>query len=70
MGVAIYLVDETLKSAVYGRAGFSVKNFFAPKLGKYIKNGPKTFFEFIEKFGHYFLLNLFYNEYLQSKSVK
>ena len=34
--------------------------FFTPKIGK---NGPKTrFFEFIEKFGHQFLLNLFYNE--------
>ena len=34
--------------------------FFTPKIRK---NGPKTgFFEFIEKFGHQFLLNLFYNE--------
>ena len=34
-------------------------------LGKWTKNGPKTwFFGFIERFGNYFLLNLFYNENL------
>ena len=35
------------------------------KLGKQTKFGPKTgFFEFIEKSGHYVLLNLFYNDSL------
>ena len=34
-------------------AGFSGKNFLLPKLGKWIKNGPKTgFFEFMEKFSY------------------
>ena len=43
-------------------AGFSGKIFLRQKL---TKNGPKTgFFEFIEKFGHQFLLNLFYNQNL------
>ena len=41
---------------------FSEKKFFPKKLGTWTKNGPKTeFFEFIEKFCHHFLLNLFYN---------
>ena len=44
---------------------FSEKNFLPQKLGKWIKNEPKTgFFSFTEKLGHYFLLNLFYNENL------
>ena len=35
------------------------------KLGILTKIGPKTaFFQFIEKFGHWFLLHLFYNENL------
>ena len=35
------------------RAGFSRKKIFAQKLGKWVKNGPKTgFFEYIEKFYH------------------
>ena len=39
------------------------EKIFSQKLGKWTKNGPKTgIFEFIEKFGHSFLLNLFYNE--------
>ena len=47
-------------------AGFSGKNIFWPKNWE---NGPKMgqnqgFFKFIEKFGHYVLLNLFYNENL------
>ena len=48
---------------VCDRAGFSRKNFFAPKIGKmdqkWVKNG---FFEYVEKFCHWFLLNLFCNE--------
>ena len=38
-------------------------DFLEKKLGpKNWENGPKTgFFEFTEKFGHYFLMNLFYN---------
>ena len=48
---------------VRDRTRFSRKNFFAQKLGKWAKNGPKTgFFQFIRKFGHYILLNLIYNE--------
>ena len=47
---------------VCGRAGFSGKLFLPPLIWE---NGPTTgFFEFIEKFGHQFLLNLFYNENL------
>ena len=51
---------------VRDRAGFSGNNFFKPQnLGKWTKNGLKTgFSEFIERFGHQFLLNLFYNENL------
>ena len=42
---------------------FPEKLVLSQNLGKWNKNGPKTgFFEFIERFGHYFLLNLFYNE--------
>ena len=34
-------------------------------MGKWAKNGPEIgFFKFIGKFGHYFFLNLFYNERL------
>ena len=44
---------------------FWKKYFLTQKLGKWTKNGPKSgFFKFIEKFGHYVLLNLFYNENL------
>ena len=43
---------------------FPEKNLH-PKLGKWTKNGPETgFFKFFEIFSHYFLLNLFYIEYL------
>ena len=36
-------------------------------LAKWTKNGPKTgFLKFIERFGHYFLLNLFYDENILS----
>ena len=50
---------------VRDRAGFSRKKFFAPKIGKMDQKWAKTwFFEFIEKFCHSFLLNLFYNENL------
>ena len=43
---------------VHDRVGFSVKNFLD-------QNGPKTgFFEFIEKFGDWFLLNFLYYEIL------
>ena len=49
------------------RAGFSGKIVFAPKFGKRNKNEPKTgFFELIQRFGYYFLLNLFYNENLNN----
>ena len=42
---------------------FPEKVFLLQKLGKWTKNRPKTWlFQFIENFGHYFLLNLFYNE--------
>ena len=42
-----------------------VTNFFARQIGKWTKNGPKTgFYKFIERFGHYFLLNSFYNKNL------
>ena len=44
---------------------FPEKLVLSQNLGKWNKNGPKTgFFEFIERFGHYFLLNLFNNENL------
>ena len=44
-------------------ADFPEKNFLLRKLGKWTKNGPKTgFFEFIEKFCHYLLLTLPYDE--------
>ena len=50
---------------VRDRVAFSRKNVLPQKLGKWIENGPKTgFFEFIEKFCHSFLVNLFYNENL------
>ena len=50
---------------VRDRARFFRKKFFAQKLGKWAKNGPKTgFLQFIRKFGHYILLNLIYNENL------
>ena len=42
---------------------FFEKLFLPQKLGRWAKNRPKTgIFEFKEKFGHQFLLNLFYNE--------
>ena len=42
-------------------SGFPEKFFLLPKLGKWTKDGRKTgFFEFIEKFCHQSLLNLFY----------
>ena len=41
---------------------FLEKLFLPKKLGKWTRNGPKArFFEFIAKFGHQFLLNLFNN---------
>ena len=47
------------------RARFFWKNFFAQKIMKNDQKWPKNkFFEFIEIFGHWFLLNLFYNENL------
>ena len=47
------------------RTRFSRKIFLAPKLRKWNKNVPKNgFFEYIEKFCDYVLLNLFYNENL------
>ena len=50
---------------VHDRAGFPGKKILPQKLGKWTKNGPKTgFFEFIEKLGHLFVLDLFYNENL------
>ena len=45
--------------------GSSRKILFAQKFGKIDQKWAKTrFFEFIERFGQYFLLNLFYNEKL------
>ena len=56
---------RNLYEVVLDRARFFGKIFFAPKIGKMDQNRSKTgFFEFIEKFGHQFLLNLFYNEKL------
>ena len=56
---------RNLYEVVLDRAGFFGKYFLPQKLGKWTKIGQKQgFFEFIEKFGHQFLLNLFYNENL------
>ena len=42
---------------------FLGKFFLSPKLGKWAQNGSKSgFFQFIGKFGHYFLLNLIFND--------
>ena len=58
-------VARNLYKVVRDRARFSIKIFFAPKIGKVDKWVPKTrFFEFTEKFVHCFLLNLYYNENL------
>ena len=46
---------------LYVTAGFS-GNFFCPQ--NWEKWARNRVFEFIKKFGHYFLLNLFYNENL------
>ena len=43
---------------------FQKKNFLPKKVGKLTKNGLRKGFEFIEKFGHLFLLNLFYSKSL------
>ena len=46
-------------------AGFFLKNFFVPKMGKMDQNGSKIgFFGFSGKFSHYFFLNLVYKECL------
>ena len=55
------LTDETLKWSAFHQ--IFQKKFFFENQG----NGPKTskkhgFFEYIEKFRYYFLVNLFYNE--------
>ena len=45
--------------------GFLGKNFLLQNLGNWTKNSPKTgFFESIERFGRYILLNLLFNENL------
>ena len=56
---------RNLYEVVRDRAELSGRIFLPPKLGKWTKNGPKTgSFKFIEKSGHYFLLNLSYNKNL------
>ena len=59
------IVLETCIKFCMVEQNFLEKSFLPQKLGKWTKNGSKTeFFEFIEKFGYYVLLNLFYSENL------
>ena len=59
------MILETHMKLCVTELDFLAKFFFAQKFGKidpkWAKNG---FFGFIERFGHYFLLNLFYDENL------
>ena len=58
--IVTMIVETHVKLCMIEQAGFSRKKFFCPQS---YQNGPKTgLFEFIEKFGHQFLLNLFYSE--------
>ena len=59
------MVLETNMKLYATEPDFLEKIFLLQNLGKWTKNGPKTgIFEFIETFGHSFLLNLFYNKNL------
>ena len=59
------MVLETHMKLCVAEPDFSGGNFLPKKMGKWTKNGTKTgFFEFIEKFGNQFLLNMLYNENL------
>ena len=56
------MVSETHMKLCVTEPDFLGKFFFDQKLGERAQNGPKTgFFQFIGKFGHYFLLNLIVN---------
>ena len=58
----VMVLETHIKLLVTG-LDFPGGNVLPPKLGKCTKNGQKTrFFEFIEKFGRGFVLNLFYNK--------
>ena len=53
------MVSETHMKLCVTEPDFLGKFFFDQKLGERAQNGPKTgFFQFIGKFGHYFLLLL------------
>ena len=58
----VMVLETHIKLLVTG-LDFPGGNVLPPKLGNCTKNGQKTrFFEFIEKFGRRFVLNLFYNK--------
>ena len=53
------MVQETHMKLCVTVLDFPEKFFLPPKLGKWTKNEPTGFFEFIEKYGYWFLLNFF-----------
>ena len=55
---------RNLYEILFDRAGFSGKIFLSRKLENGPRMGQNRLFEFIEKFGHEFLLNLFCKENL------
>ena len=59
------MVLETHVKQYVTEPDFLEEKILPPELGKWTKKWPETeFFELIEKFGHQFLLDLFYNENL------